>query len=44
MSIVPAIVLAIGGCLSLDAPVEARIVSSRVSVVERVCVSDIAPV
>jgi len=43
MSIVPAIVLVIGGCLSFDAPLEARIVSSRASVVEGERVSDTAP-
>ena len=44
MSIVPAIVLVIAGCLSFDAPLEARIVSSRASVVERERVSDTGPV
>ena len=44
MSIVPAIVLVIAGCLSFDAPLEARIVSSRESVVERERVSDSTPV
>ena len=40
ITIVPAIVLVIAGCLSFDAPVEARIVISTASVVERECVSD----
>ena len=39
MSIVPAIVLTVGFCLSVDAPVEARIVSCIASVV-RQCVPD----
>jgi ATP-binding cassette subfamily B (MDR/TAP) protein 1 len=44
ISIVPAIVLVIAGILSFDAPLEARIVSSRASVVERERVSNTAPV
>jgi len=44
MGVVPAIVLVIAGCLSFDAPLEARIVSSRASVVERESVSDTPPV
>jgi len=31
MTIVPAIFVIVGGCIALDAPIEARIVSSRAS-------------
>jgi ATP-binding cassette subfamily B (MDR/TAP) protein 1 len=35
MSIVPALLLVVGGCLSLDAPIETRIVSGGSSLVRQ---------